>query len=170
MTRAVNTALAGSGGVLQVVQAVKSDVFSTTAGTGSPVEIPGFSATITPTSSSSRILIQANFGQISTNGDSTWGIFTYRNATKIAFGDAAGSRAQGTVAGGVPVAGNTWRGYSASIMFVDSPATTSALTYTFRLGGNASSIIYLNQDGRNTDAANDSTRTITTLILMEIAG
>jgi hypothetical protein len=159
-----------AGSILQVVQTVKTDTFSTANGTGNPATITGLSASITPTSASSRILIQANFGQLSGSSETTWGIFMFRNGTKINFGDAAGSRAQGSIAGGIASSGATYRGNSASIMFVDSPATTSALSYTFSLGSNGSATIYLNQDGRNTDAANDSTRTTTTVILMEIAG
>jgi len=160
----------GAGAVLQVVQATKTNTFSTSSGTGSPVAITGLSASITPSSVNSRIMIVANFGQISGSSETTWGIFMFRNGTKINFGDAAGSRAQGSIAGGIASSGATYRGNSASIMFVDSPATTSALSYTFSLGSNGSATIYLNQDGRNTDAANDSTRTTTTVILMEIAG
>lgn len=159
-----------AGSVLQVVQGLKTDTFSTSNGTGSPATITGLSATITPTSSSSRILIQANFGEISASGDSTWAIFMFRNGTKIATGDTAGSRALATIAGGVPAGGGAqWRGNNASIMYVDSPATTSALTYTFALGGNGSITIYLNQDGRDSNVANDSARTLSSVILMEIA-
>jgi hypothetical protein len=161
----------GSGQVpVQVIQTVKTDTFSTTAGTGSPATITGLSGTITPTSSSNKVLIFVNIGQISAGSDSTFGVFMFRNGTKINTGNAAGSRATGSVAGGVPTSGNTWRGGPASIMFLDSPATTSAVTYTFAIGGNGSSTIYVNQDGRDTDAANDSTRTPTTIILMEVSG
>jgi hypothetical protein len=129
------------------------------------------SATITPTASSSSILIQANFGEISASGDSTWAIFMFRNGTKIATGNAAGVRALATIAGGVAGGGGAqWRGNNASIMYVDSPATTSALTYTFALGGNGAITIYLNQDGRDSNVANDSARTLSSVILMEIAG
>jgi len=46
MTRAVNTALAGSGGILQVVSVAKTDVFSTTA--TSFTDVTGLTVTITP--------------------------------------------------------------------------------------------------------------------------
>jgi hypothetical protein len=157
------------GKVLQVVQTAKTDTFSTVSGTSSPATITGLSASITPSSTSSKVLILANFGQISGSGDSTWGIFMFRNGTKIDAGDAASNRAVGSIAGGLANSGATWRGQSGSIMFLDSPASTSAVTYTFSLGGNSSVTIYLNQDGRNNDIANDSTRTPITVILMEIA-
>lgn len=160
----------GAGAVLQVVQATKTNTFSTSSGTGSPAAITGLSASITPTSVNSKIMILANFGQISGSSETTWGIFMFRNGTKINLGDAAGSRAQGSIAGGIASSSGTYRGNSASIMFVDSPATTSAISYTFSMGSNGSATIYLNQDGRDSNAANDSTRTASTVILMEIAG
>ena len=49
----------GGGAVLQVVQTVKSDVFSSTS--GSYVDITGMSASITPTSASSRIAVFISF-------------------------------------------------------------------------------------------------------------
>jgi hypothetical protein len=158
------------GNVLQVVQTTKTDTFSTAAGTGSPATITGLSASITPSSASSKVLVLVNFGQISADGDSTFGIFMFRNGTKIDAGDAASNRAVGSIAGGLANSGATWRGFSGSIMFLDSPASASAVTYTFSLGGNGNpSTIYLNRDGRNNDIANDSTRTPITVILMEIA-
>jgi hypothetical protein len=160
-----------TGSVLQVVQTVKSDTFSTTAGAGSPATITGLSASITPTSSSNKVMVMVNFGEISGSENTTYAIFMFRNGTKINAGNAAGSRSIGTVAGGISstTAGN-WAGNSTSIMFLDSPASISLLTYTFAIGGNGiGAIIYINQDGRNSNVANDSTRTPTNIILMEIA-
>jgi hypothetical protein len=167
----VVTAAQPTGAVLQVVQASKTDTFSTSAGTASPATITGLSASITPSSASSKVLVLVNFGQISASGDSTFGIFMFRNGTKINAGDAAGSRAVGSIGGGLPNGGGqTWRGFSGSIMFLDSPSSTSATTYTFALGGNGAITIYLNRDARDNDVASDSTRTPTTITLMEIAG
>jgi hypothetical protein len=159
-----------AGAVLQVVSTVKTDTFSTSSGTGSPATITGLSASITPSSASNKILVLVNFGQISGDADTTWGIFMFRNGTKINAGDAAGSRAVGSIAGGVPSTGGTWRGFSGSIMVLDSPSSTSSVTYTFAFGGNGSATVYLNRDGRNIDSGNDSSRTPITVTLMEIAG
>jgi len=165
-----STGFSYPGAVLQVVQSVKSDTFSTTAGQGSPATITGLSASITPSSTANKILIFVNFGEISGSSDTTWAIVMYRNGIKINAGDAAGSRSTGSIAGGIPSTGGTWRGNPASIMFLDSPSSTSAVTYTFAMGGNGSSTVFLNRDGRDNDLANDATRTPTTLILAEIAG
>ena len=169
-TAAIPSTKIGTGAVLQVVSTVKTDTFSTSSGTGSPATITGLSASITPSSASNKILVLVNFGQISGDADTTWGIFMFRNGTKINAGDAAGSRAVGSISGGVPSTGGTWRGFSGSIMVLDSPSSTSSVTYTFSIGSNGTATVYLNRDGRNTDTATDSTRTPITVTLMEIAG
>ena len=52
-----NSVLA-AGNVIQVVQTVKTDTFTvSTSNTSAPADITGFSATITPTSTSNKILI-----------------------------------------------------------------------------------------------------------------
>jgi hypothetical protein len=162
--------LNSTGSILQVVQTVKTDTFSTSSGTGSPATITGFSASITPSSTTNKVLVYVSIGQLSGNSDTTWGIFMFRNGTKIFSGDVAGSRASGSIAGGIPSTGGTWRGNPALIMYLDSPSSTSAVTYTFSLGSNGSSIVYFNQDGRDTNAANDATRTASSIILMEVSG
>jgi hypothetical protein len=169
-TTAGKPILNSTGSILQVVQTVKTDTFSTSSGTGSPATITGFSASITPSSTTNKVLVYVSIGQLSGNSDTTWGIFMFRNGTKIFSGDVAGSRASGSIAGGIPSTGGTWRGNPALIMYLDSPSSTSAVTYTFSLGSNGSSIVYFNQDGRDTNAANDATRTASSIILMEVSG
>jgi hypothetical protein len=157
-----------AGSIRQVIQVSKTDVFSTAAGTGSPATITGFSASITPSSATNKVLILVNIGQIGSSGDTTYGFFMFRNGTKIDFGDAAGVRAVGSMAGGTSTGGGAYRGNPGSIMFLDSPASSSAVSYTFSLGGNGSNTIYMNQDGRDSNTANDATRTASTIILMEV--
>lgn len=164
------TILNSTGSILQVVQSTKTNTFSTSSGTGSPATITGFSASITPTSSSNKVLVYVHFGQVSGSSDTTWGIFMFRNGVKIYSGDVASNRAVGSIAGGIPSSGGTWRGNPASIMYLDSPSSTSSVTYTFSLGTNGGSTVYINQDGRDTDSGNDATRTASSIILMEVSG
>jgi hypothetical protein len=166
----MSVTISGSGQIVkQVVTAVKTDTFSTSAGSGSPATITGLTASITPSSASNKILVLVNFGEVALSAESTWSIATYRNGTKVNAGDAAGSRSTGSIAGGIPSQSNGWRGNNASIMFLDSPSSTSAVTYTFALGGNGAVTLYINRDGRDADNANDATRTASTITLMEIA-
>ncbi len=71
----------GGGGIIQVVQAVKDDTatFTTTSFT----DITGLSASITPTSSSSKILVEA-FVYVSNIGNTTGMINIVRGSTNIA--------------------------------------------------------------------------------------
>ena len=158
-----------AGTILQVVQGIKTDTFSTTAGMGTPAEITGLSASITPKSTSNKILVTVNIGQLGANADSTYNLILYRGSTAICLGDAAGSRIRSSAGGGIPTSGQTWRSHVPSFSFLDTPSTTSTITYTVRVGGNTSSTMTINYDYRNTDGANDSARTPSTITLQEVA-
>ena len=59
-----------SGSIIQVVSTTKTDTFTTTAAITSPAAVTGLSCSITPSSSSNKILIMVNIGSSScTNGD-----------------------------------------------------------------------------------------------------
>jgi hypothetical protein len=162
---------AQTGGILQVVQGIKTDTFSTGNGQGSPALITGLSASLTPYSTSSKILVTVNIGEVGASADSTWAAVLYRNGTAVCLGANPGTgQSQASVAGGIPAGGGTWRGNPASIVFLDSPATTSTCTYTVGIGGNGGATITVNYDYRNSGTPNDSSRTPSTVTLMEIAG
>jgi len=165
-----STLQASAGSILQVAQGIKTDIFSTSVGMGSATEITGLSASITPKFNTSKILISVTIGELGASSDSTYNLLLYRGSTAICLGDAAGSRVRSSAAGGIPTSGATWRSQVPSFSFLDTPATTNATTYTVRVGGNGSSVITINYDYRNTDVANDSARTPSTIIVQEVAG
>ena len=140
----MSVSLYGSGQtVIQVVQGVLTTQASTTSTT---FVTTGLSVSITPQSSTSKILVTVNgVGQsLSTN----YCFYTiYRGATNLA-------------AVGFNEISSSSVGQSLSICFLDSPATTSATTYAlyFKVG---SSTGYVN------DTANSMTSTIT---VQEISG
>ena len=107
-----------TGSVLQVVNATYSTSTSTTSGT---FQNTGLSATITPTSSSSKILIiWAINGCYSATGI---GIETnlVRTSTQIVYAENLAAReGTGSADAGSGTSGGT---------YLDSPATTSATTY-----------------------------------------
>ena len=162
--------------ILQVVSTIKTDTFtSATTSQGAETDITGLSATITPSSSSSKILVMANVT------GSTLGTAlalaplviykVYRGATAIGIGDAAGNRSRvSTYAGNFAV--NQGMGNGVSII-LDSPNTTSATTYkcTFvnAIGSNATAVMYLNQ-GNPDDNNNYNARAASSITLMEVAG
>jgi hypothetical protein len=151
--------------VVQVVQTVKSDTFSTTS--TSAVDVTGLSATITPLSTSNKILVQAVIGSIY----STAGVISYttllRGATKIAAGDGAAGVLNQQYAGSTSTGMAYYGNVGAFAIILDSPATTSATTYKIQLAAYGGQTSYINR------CAYDSTpydgRTISSITLMEIA-
>ena len=69
MTRAVNTALAGAGGVLQVVNATYATQTSSSSSTFADT---GSTASITPSSVSNKILVFVNVSGIRKLTNNTW--------------------------------------------------------------------------------------------------
>jgi hypothetical protein len=117
--------------VLQVVQGSVSTGASTTSTSDTAT---GLSVSITPTSSTSKILVLFSGNTASAGTGGYWGsISIYKNGTTRLIGGQAG-----TSTGSSAVV-------QSSLCYLDSPATTSATTYAlyFRSEGN-SSTVYLN--------------------------
>ena len=120
-------AIAGIGS--NVVQTVKTNTF-TTAST-SFVNVTGFTVSITPSSTSSKILIIASFtlaGTGSRQAGNSYGVSAKlrRNSTDIYIGDAAGSRTRAST-GVAPYHAEDYA--QNTLIFLDSPNTTSSVTY-----------------------------------------
>ena len=121
-----------AGSVLQVVQGYTATGTTTTS--GSPVDT-ALSATITPTNASSRILVLMN-----ANG------YTNRGSTVVAFGDAyfyiiRGSTQLVVARTGVNFGNNNWTDMfpaQNALVYLDSPATTSATTYKMQISTSSS--------------------------------
>jgi hypothetical protein len=140
---------APSGKVLQVVQATTSTAVTTTS---TSFVTSGLSASITPSSATSKVLITTmqNCKQVTT---STTQITTLFRGTVAGTNLATGSL---TSFGLIPVV--SAENYDIiSMLFLDSPNTTSATTYTsgFRVDGGTATINFAG--------------TTSVMILMEIA-
>ena len=164
-----STKLSGSlGKVLQVVQATKTDTFTSTSATY--VDITGLSASITPSSTSNKILMSVSVPY----GCDTRAIFKLvRGSTDILIGDSAGSRIQCLLQGYGD--GSFSDGYYGMEMFtysvLDSPSTTSATTYKVqgRIHASSTGAFHINRQAYDNNNA-ESGRGASTIILMEIAG
>jgi hypothetical protein len=157
-----------AGSVLQVVQTVKTDTFSTTS--ASYVDITGLSVSITPTSSSNKILVMFN-GMIG-NSDSTSSstiVQLVRGSTPICIGDASGSRTQASSAMWTS-SGTEQRRIVGQMnnTFLDSPSTTSSTTYKLQIKSGGATA-YVNRGGYDDDE-NRVPLTASTITVMEIAG
>jgi len=144
---------ANGGGIIQVASVNKTDQYYQT-GTGTPTDVTGLSVSITPRSSSNKILVlgHVNFSATSAGGDSFARLM--RGATSIGAG-ADGYFAQ--------VAGQDYFAvHSRVIYLVDSPGTTSSTTYKIQCWGQE---LYVNSRGY--DGSFDVSSQI---VLMEISG
>ena len=158
----------GGGGIIQVVNTIKTDTFSTSANLNTKETITGLTATITPKFSTSKILISMNL-LVGSSQNTTIGGTIERGSTPIGIHDARGSRTRNTFGCGQVSTGYTWRSNSVSHTLLDSPNTISATTYSVKIGGNGAITVYINREGRDVDGATDTTVGSSSLILMEIS-
>ena len=164
-TGALPSTFIGAGAVLQVVQTVKTDTFSSSA--TSFTNITGLTATITPSSSSSRILVMASVAVADASGYFVH-IRLARGGSAILQGDAAGSRIRtGGTTYNNPGSNNEQHYWSQQV--VDSPASTSSLTYSVQMCQIDGVTHYVNRLARD-DNASYEPRGASSIILMEIAG
>jgi hypothetical protein len=139
-----------SGKIVQVVSAT----YSTATSTNSTTYVDtGLTATITPTSASSTILVMINQNGLersNTSANQCMGIRLLRTSTVIA-----------QIATNQDFTGTAQNHYfgGAAISFVDSPATTSATTYKTMFNQNAGSGTVTTQIDSN----------VSTIVLMEIS-
>jgi hypothetical protein len=144
-----------AGNVIQVVQATKTDTATTTSTSFS--DVAGLSVSITPTSSTSKILVFLNLGGIGNTSNAV--LFNLvRGSTNIAQPDSGSAPATINVYPGITVA--IW---NSSITWLDSPSTTSSTTYKVQWRVDAGTG-YLN---RHTSQTNYNS--VSTITLMEIA-
>ena len=85
----------GGGGIIQVKQTAKTDTFSNT-NTSSHVDVTGLSVTITPTSATSKILIELSIISGHSSHTTVMGLQLVRDTTAICIGDADGNRTRYT--------------------------------------------------------------------------
>ena len=156
------------GSVLQVVSVTKTDTFSTTS--TSYVDITGLSASITPSSSSSKILVVASIGGNTRNALGGAPILL-RDSTIINQAASDGSRGRGSFSGGLHTgdgSGDTVMVFSVNTTCLDSPATTSSVTYKAQIKSFNGEAAFVNRSEENTDSG-DRLRCVSTITLMEIA-
>lgn len=163
--------LSGSGQVpVQVVSATKTDTSTTTSATFS--DISGLSVTITPQSSSSRFLIFLHLA-FGFADDAYPAARLVRNSTNIAIGTSATGVQLNTTLGGFATSQGGPNNYNikfASITHLDSPSTTSAITYKAQWASPYNS--YLSYINRQNDASNITAiqYPVSSITVMEISG
>ena len=156
-----------TGNILQVVQAVKTDVFTSNSTTYT--DITGLNLAITPSSTSSKILVNVSFNHQS-NAQDRWRAFQItRGSTAIYIGNADGSRTRASVHSGLASgSGDAVTQQNSFIQFLDSPSTTSAVTYYLQ-GKVQSGAYFVINRSRVDDNADYIGRTASSITLMEVA-
>jgi hypothetical protein len=161
----LEAASGGAGKILQVVSTAKTDTFTMTSSTFA--DVTGLSASITPSSTSNKVLVMVHMtitGNTAT--DNTAMIRLLRDSTDILLGDTASSRTRVTQQVD-PTDGNATS--SAAIVYLDSPSSTSALTYKIQVAASNSGDVYVNRSGTDTDASSVGRGTCT-ITVMEVDG
>ena len=146
------TNLPGGGKVLQVVQtSTNTEIVDTTEGNN----VDLMSVAITPSSTSSKILIMMTWFEGYSNPNGAYRL--YRDSTSLGV-------ASGTYGGGSgflaydDVVATTHQMESKSFTFLDSPSTTSAITY--KLSTDSSSSVYFNRSLQSSSGHSTSTITV----------
>jgi|TARA_Y100000052_G_scaffold12006_1_gene11806 hypothetical protein len=151
----------GGGGTTQIKQTVKTDTFTSTS--TSFVDITGLSVSITPTSTSSKIFIIVDL-QVGSDNDSQCMFLLVRDSTSINLGDASGSRIQCFAEQG---SGEDYHQHSCSTHFLDSPSTTSAVTYKVQMRVTGA-FHAINRSDDDSNASSEA-RTTSSITVMEVS-
>ena len=153
--------LPGTGGVIDrlnragnVLQVVNANYGTQTSSTSATFADTGLTATITPSNASSKILILVNQAGVYKANDAYMYLQLLRGSTKILDFERFGALTGTTASNGIG---------SCSLCYLDSPSTTSAVTYKTQFARpSASGTVFVQVN----DAGLPSSSTIT---LLEIA-
>ena len=166
---------ATGGGILQIVTKNKLDAGPITSGSysaGTNYDISGLSLSITPSSSSNLIWIQGFVHHwVQTSQQASFNV--KRNGTICSpIGDAGSGNQKRVFAS---AQGNrdyyqTWVVKNTPFWFMDSPATTSALTYQVAcIAATNAAHIYINRSERDNSGTHYDYRTVSNITAWEVS-
>ena len=158
-----------AGKILQVKQTTKIDTFTTSS--QSYTDVTGLSVSITPASSSNKILIILDIKVCACHEDAAFAGRLVRGSTAIYVGNASG--ASGRTLGSFGTSrqsGNA--GYDIiqdrQAVFLDSPSTTSSTTYKVHVQVNNGRDTLVNRTYADDDE-DDTPRVASSITVMEVA-
>ena len=155
----MSVSLYGNGNT--VIQVLQGTIVSTQITTASASLVTtGISATITPQSTNSKILVMPNLTNLYASAGTGMGFAIYRGATQVYLHGY--SQSVGYLGSMYSVSGNVG---AVSFPYLDSPSTTSATTYTIYWGAYNGGAVYLNLFSSGTINGTGSY-----IILQEISG
>ena len=158
----------GGGGIIQVVSTTFTGTWSGASGSNTFDNIDDLNTSITPKFSTSKIFIMVCIGQWDSSGQNQRGsVRLVRDSTAICIGDAASNRVRSSSTT-VGANSNTDTNGGLSIHFMDSPSTTSAVTYKVQSQTEGSYTTYINRSASDADSTTIN-RSASTVTLMEIS-
>jgi hypothetical protein len=140
----------GGGKILQVVSTTKTDTFSTTSSTFA--DVTGLSLSITPASASNKIFLVASLVAGQNGLNAAYFQFAGGNAGTFV-GDSAASRVLAATSFGILDSPGYFRN-NMVMNFLDSPATTSAITYKVQTRVGSGGTVFVGRSGDDSDNAN----------------
>lgn len=141
-----DTLASGVGGkVLQTIMVEKTDTTSHNS-SATIQDITGMTVNITPSASTSKILVTSTLQVVTVAGEYSFALYLMRDSTYLSRGNADGSnRTRGTF-GGLSDSSNNYDLRPFTISYLDSPNTTSQVTYKWRWNNPThSQTLYLNR-------------------------
>lgn len=152
-----------TGAILQVKSTTLTTTYSASVAANGITDVTGLDISITPSSTSSQIWVVAQVSK------GTYGALVLkRDSTEIAVGTGVGSR---NAISSNALATNGDHPTYVGMNYLDSPNTTSAVTYKVSLHQNVNSTatLYCNRSDTDTDSAAAS-RGASSITVMEVAG
>ena len=154
------------GKILQVIQTVKTDQFTSTA--YAFTDVTGMSVSITPASASNKILVNFEL-QVGGSGNNYASFRLLRDSTHIGVSTATDTNWRVGTLGSLSHE-NSYQLENTGTSFLDSPNTTSAITYKLQVSGYSNRNISINVPTSTSTASNSYTATgISTITVMEVA-
>ena len=168
----------GGGGIVQVLQKVKTSSFEATVGSSGTVPT-GFFQTITTKTDSSKVLVLVNMTLLiggNFNGSAfslmrNSGTDVITGGTEIFIGDASGNRDRRTMGLQGPNSNTDARnGFSIGTQFVDTPGSAGAYTYFVKFFDTVASDnpFYMNM-GSSDDNNSNQPRGTSSITLIEVS-
>ena len=155
-----------TGKILQVVQTVKTDQFTSTA--YAYTDITGMSVSITPASASNKILVSFEL-QVGGAANTYASFRLLRDSTHIGVSTVTNTNWRVGTLGSLSHE-NSYQLENTGLTFLDSPNTTSAITYKLQQSSYYNRTISINVPTSTSTAANSYTATgISTITVMEVA-
>ena len=159
----------GGGKIGQIVSTNKTDTWSESVGAGSFSSIvTGLTVAITPSDTSSKILILLN-ATIGVSSGQAMGFGLFRDSTQIDIADAAGSRSRMSK-GKQDMGGSTSSVCTLHTNYLDSPSSDSELVYGIKTACHSSltKTHYVNRSNDDADNGWNSGRAASTITAMEV--